>query len=509
MAERRGGRQRPANSETPRSHAYRQLRHPFAPQSVFSDDAIANIHAMALRLLSELGLKILHPEARALFKSAGALVDEASEMVRIGPELVAESLAIAPRSILMRAANPAREQRFEPGALLFSPGSGCPNVQDRLRGRRAGSLEAFHETLKLQQHFDVIHIFGPSAEPQDIASNLRHLAMTRAQMVLGDKPMFIYARGRGQTMQSLEMMRIGLDLSEEDFSRGVWANTVINTNSPRQIDVPMAEGLIDFARMGQLAIITPFCLAGAMAPITIAGALTLQHAEALGAITLSQLAKAGAPVAYGGFASNVDMKSGAPAFGTPAHIKLSIGSGQLARYIGLPWRSAAGAASNTADMQAAGETHMALWAALQANATLTIHSAGWLEGGLTFGYEKFINDIEALQTLAELCQPTPEDDDSLGWAALSDVPPGGHFFATEHTMRRYKTAFYQPLVADLSNHGNWAETGCLTATERATPVWQAVLDDFKRPSAAAEIAARLAPYIEAQTKAGGAAPVGG
>lgn len=509
MTTRRGGRNRSPETESPRSHSYRNLRHPFAPQRVFSDDAIANIHAMALRVLSELGLKILHPEARTILKSAGALVDEATQMVRIGPELVTQSLATAPRSIRMRAANPAREQVFEQGAMLFSPGSGCPNVQDRLRGRRTGSLDTYLETLKLQQHFDVIHLFGPSAEPQDVALNLRHLAMTRGQLTLGDKPMFIYARSRGQTMQSLEMIRIGLGLDEDDFASGVWANTVINTNSPRQLDVPMAEGLIDFARMGQLAIVTPFCLAGAMAPITIAGALTLQHAEALGAITLSQMTRAGAPVAYGGFASNVDMKSGAPTFGTPAQIKLSIGSGQLARHIGLPWRSAAGAASNTADMQAAGETHMALWAALQANATLTIHAAGWLEGGLTFGYEKFINDIEALQTLAELCQPTPEDDDSLGWSALADVAPGGHFFATEHTMQRYKSAFYEPLVADLSNVGIWAENGSKTATERATPIWQEILEEFKRPKSAPEIADRLAPYLEATTRAGGAAPTSG
>ena len=269
----------------------------------------------------------------------------------------------------------------------------------------------------------------------------RHYSMTATQLVHGDKPMFIYARGRRQVAESFELIRLGLDLAETDFTDGVWASTVINTNSPRQIDIPMAEGLIDFARAGQMSIITPFCLAGAMAPVTVAGALVLQHAEALAAITLAQLAQSGAPVAYGGFASNVDMKSGSPSFGTPEHIKLSIGSGQLARHIGLPWRSASGAASNTADMQAAGETHMGLWAALQANATLTVHAAGWLEGGLSFGYEKFINDIEALQTIAELCAKTPEDEASLGWAALADVDPGGHFFATEHTMQRYRDAF--------------------------------------------------------------------
>ncbi len=498
------------DTKTPlRSAAYQQLRHPFAPQQVFSEDGVANIHAMALRALAELGIKILLPEARQIFAKAGALVDEDTQMVRIGADLVSEALRTSPRSIRMRAANPAREQMFEPGAMMFSPGSGCPNTIDALRGRRPGNLESYQETLKLVQSFDIIHILGPSAEPQDIAPHLRHYDLMRSQMCLSDKPLFIYARGRAQVSESLEMIALAHGLDEAEMRNGSWAYSVINTNSPRQIDIPMAMGIIDMARAGQLSIMTPFCLAGAMAPITISGALVLQHAEALAAITLAQLAAPGAPVAYGGFASNVDMKSGSPAFGTPAHMKLTIGSGQLARYIGLPWRSAAGAASNTADMQAAGENHMGLWAAMQANATLTIHSAGWLEGGLSFGYEKFINDVEGLQQLAEMCSPVPEDTESLGWDALQDVDPGGHFFATQHTMDRYRDAFYEPLVADLSNHGAWIDAGSKTSTQRATDVWQQVLQDYVPPASAKGVADRLADYIETRTKAGGAPPTDG
>ena len=268
----------------------------------------------------------------------------------------------------------------------------------------------------------------------------------------------------------------------------------------------MAEGLIDFARAGQLSIVTPFCLAGAMAPVTVAGALVLQHAEALGAIALTQLAKPGAPVSEGGFGSNVDMKSGAPAFGTPEHMKMSIGSGQLARHIGLPWRSAGGSASNAADMQAAGENHMSLWASTLANATLTIHAAGWLEGGLTFGYEKFINDIEALQTLAEMATPPEVDADSLGWDALTDVEPGGHFFATQHTMDRYATAFYEPLVADLANFGTRAEAGGKSSDSRATGIWQGLLESYQSPEGSAERADRVAGYIADGKARGGARP---
>lgn len=485
---------------------YQHLRHPFTAQKVLSEDAVAAIHDMALRLLEDLGLRVLLPEARAIYASGGAIVDEGTEMVRIGRDMVEASLATAPKSIRMRAPNPERELVYEEGALIFSPAGGCPNATDRIRGRRPGNLATFEETLKLHQSFDVIHKLGPSAEPQDVPAHLRHYAMMRGQLTLSDKPLFVYARGRGQIEDSFEMIRLAMGLSEDDFTDGAWATTVINTNSPRQLDKPMAEGIIDFARAGQLSIITPFCLAGAMAPVTVEGALVLQHAECLAGITLAQLVKPGAPVSYGGFSSNVDMKSGAPAFGTPTHIRLAIGTGQLARHVGLPWRSAAGSASNVADMQAAGENHMGLWANLVANATLTVHSAGWLEGGLTFGYEKFINDIEALQIIAELCTPLASTSGDLGWEALTDVQPGGHFFATSHTMDRFSTAFYAPLVADLSNHGSWSAAGERTSTERATTIWQNVLAEFEPPEGAVARGHRIARFIADRSAAGGAPP---
>ena len=482
---------------------YVHLTHPFTPQSVFSADAVAALHDAALGVLEREGMKILLPEARAIFADAGARVAE--DMVFIGRDIVATALATAPRGWRMRAAGPGRERMYAPGQLLFGPGAGCPNATDLARGRRPGTLRDYEETLALQQSFDVIHILGPSVEPQDVAAPLRHYAMMRAQITRADKPMFVYARGRAQVAESLQMIRLGLGLSDADWGDGVWAYTVINTNSPRQLDIPMAQGIIDFARAGQASIITPFCLAGAMAPVTVAGALVLQHAEALAGIALAQLAQAGAPVSYGGFSSNVDMRSGAPAFGTPEHLKLQIGSGQLARHIGLPWRSGSGAASNAADMQAAQETTHTLWGAMLAQATLVIHAAGWLEGGLSFGYEKFINDIEALQTLAEMCVTPGATVEDMALDALAEVAPGGHFFGAAHTMERYDGAFYAPLVADLSNHGQWSEHGALRSDQRATAIWQRVLADFKPPAHGEAAAARLAQFIADRTAAGGAA----
>ena len=486
--------------------AYMRMQNPFAPQLAYSQDRIEAMHEGALRVLEELGIRVLLDEARQILRAAGALVDEDSQMVRIGRDIVAAALASAPRSIRLRAANPAREQDYALGSMLFMAGAGCPNAYDRERGRRPGDLTGYLETLRLQQVFDVIHMHGPSVEPQDVPIHLRHYAMMKGQLENCDKPLFVYARGRHQVEESFEMIRLARGLDEAGFTDGVWATTVINSNSPRQLDIPMSRGIIDFARAGQMSIITPFCLAGAMAPITVAGALMLQHAEALAGITLSQMAKPGAPVSYGGFLSNVDMKSGSPAFGTPEHIRACIGSGQLARHIGLPWRSATGAASNTADAQGATETVMALWGAVLGGATVTVHAAGWLEGGLTLGYEKFILDIEALQTIAELARPAPADDAALGFDAIAEVQPGGHFFAAAHTMERYQTAFYRPLVADLSNHGSWTEAGALRADERATAIWRQKLAEFTPPAACEGVAARLEDFVRRRSESGGARP---
>ncbi|WP_217576084.1 trimethylamine methyltransferase family protein [Mesorhizobium sp. GbtcB19] len=505
--ERRRGRTGEAGSESSRHPNYRALKNPFLPQPVLSDDQVAAIHDTALRVLEELGIKVLLPEARATYARAGALVDEDSQMVRLGRDIVTAALATAPKSIQALAGARERDLMLELGSMTFLAGAGAPNVTDLERGRRPGSLAAYEELTKLIQHFDVLHMLCPSIEPQDIDNRFRHYAVNRAQLTLSDKFPFVFARGTPQVDDSFEMIRLARGLSQDEFQAGAYCYTVINTNSPRQLDIPMAQGIIDFARAGQVSIITPFCLAGAMAPITVAGALTLQHAEALAGLTLAQIVRAGSPVVYGSFSSNVDMKSGAPAFGTPEHIKATLGAGQLARFTGLPWRSGGGSAANISDVQAAHETQFALWGSVLAGATVCIHSAGWLEGGLSVSYEKLITDIEALQTVAELCATTPGDADAIGFEAIAEVQPGGHFFSAAHTMARYRTAFYEPLVADWSNFGNWTEAGSKTATERATGIWKRILADFQPPQSAAAAVGVLDEFIAKRTEEGGAAPV--
>jgi len=499
-------RAKPGPAGACRTTDYKRLRNPFTPQPAFTEDRVQAMHHSALRILEDLGMRVLLPEARRLFARAGALVDDDAGMVRIGRDIVDAALQSAPRSYRLHAGNAARDIVCEPGALNFQAGSGCPNVTDMTRGRRPGTLVDFEQVLKVTQGFDVLHQNGPHVEPQDVPAHLRHYAFTRSQLALTDKHSFVYARGRAQVLDCFEMLRLAFELDEERFLREPWCTTIVNTNSPRQIDVPMAQALIDFARHGQHSIVTPFCLAGAMAPVTEAGALTLQHAEALAAIVLTQLARPGAPVMYGGFSSNVDMRSGAPAFGTPEHVKMQLGAGQLARCIGLPWRSAAGTASNLADAQGAGETAMSLWGAMLAGATYIVHCAGWLEGGLTFGFEKMICDLEVVQGLAELCTPASADDDAIGMDALAEVQPGGHFFSTAHTMKRYRTAFYEPLVSDTANFGTWSEAGARDAIRRAHDVWQARLVGYTPPPACAGVAERLEPFIERRSREGGAAP---
>jgi trimethylamine--corrinoid protein Co-methyltransferase len=472
----------------------------------FSDDHIAKMHDAALGILENNGIKVLLPEARRLFAAAGAKIDEPNEMVWIGREIVEAAITSAPNSFEIKGGIPDRDIRLELGNLLFQPGAGAPHATDLVKGRRPGSLSDFNDLTRLTQHFDVLHMMPPLVEPQDIAPNIRHYAMMKSQMTLSDKVPFVFSRGTPQIEQSFEILKDFRGVGDDEFAATPYCYTIINTNSPRQIDIPMAQGLIDFAKASQVSIVTPFTLMGAMAPITVAGAITLSHAEALAAITLTQLTNPGAPVCYGTFTSNVDMKSGAPVFGTPEHFRASLAAGQLARMLGLPWRSASGSAANLNDVQSANETQFGTWGCLMAGTTVVIHAAGWLEGGLTVSYEKLITDVEVLQMVAELCIAGDAGAD-LGLDAIQDVQPGGHFFGTPHTMERYQTEFYTPLVSDYSNFGTWEERGSLDASERAKTIWQDILAEPSKVAVDDTKLGQMNDYIERAIAAGGAAPV--
>jgi len=495
-----------AGAHPPRSNRYRHLVNPFEPVRIFSDDQVESIHLAALGILERQGMRVLSPRGRTLLAAAGAQVDEATQMVRLDPGMVAAALTTVPREVNLVARNPERTCRVGGRHVIFAPVAGPPSASDLERGKRSGTLADYRELTRLAQAFDVIHVLGQMTEPGDAPVHERHLDTTLAQLTLGDKPLNIYSRGVGQLSDCFAMIRIAHGIDADTFRREPRCYSICNTNSPLQLDLPMTDGIIEFALNGQLMIVTPFTLAGAMAPITIAGALTLAHAEALFGITLNQIARAGAPVMYGSFTSNVDMKSGSPAFGTPEYAKAAFGAGQLARRIGVPWRCSSATAGNAPDAQAAYESQMSLWGALLGGCHFVLHAAGWLEGGLTASYEKFILDVEMLQMFAELFQTVPVSSDDIGTDAVAEVGPGGHFFSTPHTMQRYRDAFYTPLVSDWRNYGQWYDDGAKTATQRASKVWQNTLAAFQPPAMDPAVSEALEAFVTRRRSEGGAPP---
>jgi trimethylamine--corrinoid protein Co-methyltransferase len=299
------------------------------------------------------------------------------------------------------------------------------------------------------------------------------------------------------------MICIARGITKEQLKREPSLFSIVNSNSPLRLDGPMLQGLMEMARHGQPVVLTPFTLSGAMAPVTIAGALAQQNAEALAGITLIQIVAPGVPAMYGGFTSNVDMKSGAPAFGTPEYARAAMAGGQLARRYGFPYRSSNACAANAVDAQAAYESEMSIWGAVMGGVNMMLHGAGWMEGGLVASFEKFILDVEMLQMMGEFLQPLEVTDDTLGLEAMTDVGPGGHFFGTAHTMARYETAFYSPILSDWRNYESWRLAGAQTAEQRANAIWKQALAEFQPPPLDPAIVEALEAFVAKRKEEGG------
>ncbi|MBW2493214.1 MAG: trimethylamine methyltransferase family protein, partial [Deltaproteobacteria bacterium] len=459
-----------------------QLRLRYDPIEVLSTDQIHAIHETALTVLEEVGMRVLEPRARGLLAAAGCAIDETAMQVRFDRALVEELVAKAPAEFELTARNPARKLQLGGRNAIFSSVGGPAYCSDLDRGRRSGSYAEMCDYIKLVQSINVIHQEGGGGfEALDRPATTRHLDLYYAQTTLLDKNWQPWGLGTDCVIDALEMMAISLGTSREALVDRPVFSCVINTNSPLQLDIPMAQGLIALAEHGQAVVVTPFTLAGAMSPVTLAGALAQQHAEALAGIALCQIVRPGTPVMYGGFTSNVDMKSGSPAFGTPEYAKAAQASGQLARHVGVPFRSSNVTASNLADAQAAYESMMSLWGALMGGAHLIEHAAGWLEGGLTASFEKLILDAEMLQMVAEYFTPIEVSKETLALDAIREVGPAGHFFGTAHTLERYESAFYVPLVSNWENFETFTERGRLDATGRANQIWKRLLADYEQP----------------------------
>jgi trimethylamine--corrinoid protein Co-methyltransferase len=475
---------------------WQHVENPYPPMQLLDEERMERLHDTSMRILSELGIRVMSEKVMDLFAKAGAIVDRENSTIRIDESLVTEALRAVPSSFTLTSRSPAKQVRLGGNSLVFGLVAGPPNVHDRINGRRQGNLPDYQNFIRLAHHFNAIHIIGNQVvAPMELPANSRHLDTYYANLTLSDLSFHCTAIGRARAMDGINMMAITRGITVEEMRASPGVTTIISINSPRLFDDAMAEGLIAMAEHGQPVTVTPFTLMGAMTPVTLAAALCQQNAEALFGIVLTQLVNPGTPVMYGAFTSNVDMKSGAPAFGTPENAKANIVAGQLARRYNLPYRTSNANASNVVDLQAAYETEMATWGAVLGGANLIYHAAGWLEGGLTASYEKLVLDVEILQNMMEFLRPLPFQEDDLGFEAIKSVPAGGHFFGAEHTMSRYTTAFYQPMLSNWQNHGSWQEAGGKDALERATELWQQALRDYEEPVMDAAIKEELDAYV--------------
>jgi len=477
-----------------------------APVEPLRPEGVAAIHDGAMRILEEIGIEFLNDEAIGILREAGCTIDGTN--VRMGRDFVMEMLAKAPSAFTITPRNPERTLTIGGRNMVFGNVSSPPNVWDMAAGKRPGTRQTCADLIRLSQYFNCIHFIGGyPVEPVDIHASVRHLDVLYDKLTLSDKVAHAYSLGRERVEDVMEMVRIAGGLSDAEFEATPRMYTNINSTSPLKHDFPMLDGYMRCVRRGQATVVTPFTLAGAMAPVTLAGAVAQSLAEGLCAIALAQYIRPGAPCAFGTFTSNVDMKSGAPAFGTPEYMRATQMTGQMARFYGLPLRSSGVCAANVPDAQATWETSNSLWAAVQSGTHMVYHAAGWLEGGLIASPEKFIMDCEMLQQFQRYFDPmlTATTPDDIALDAIAEVGGDGHFFGLQHTQDRYTTAFYQPFLSDWRNYEGWEIAGGLWTHERAHLMYKQILAEFEAPPLDEGIREELADFV-ARRKAEGGAP---
>ena len=473
-----------------------RVSNPYAPFELLAAEQIEAIHETSLRMLEEIGVELMSGAARAVLRARGATVEESTGVVKLDRGIVEWALSQAPSSFTLTSRNPQKQLVIGGRNVAFGLVAGPPFVHDFERGRRAGNYADYCDFIRLAHYFNAIHLIGNQVcAPVELPANSRHLDAYRANLVYSDLAYHCTAIGAGRARDGIEMMAISRGLTAEQMAASPGVLTIISVNSPRRFDEAMADGLMMMAQFGQPVVVTPFTLMGAMAPVSLAGALAQQNAEVLFGLVLAQAVRPGTPVMYGAFTSNVDMRSGAPAFGTPENAKANIASGQLARRYRLPYRTSNASASNVADAQGAYETQMSLWGAMLGHGNLVYHAAGWQEGGLVASFEKLILDVEMLQMMIEFLKPIEVNEAELGLEAQREVSPGGHFFGAAHTMQRYETAFYQPLVSNWQSYENWQASGGKDATQRATSVWRRALADYTPPPLDAAVLEAIDAYV--------------
>lgn len=502
MPAREGGRRRARGSNRPGRSAGQLpepigvFRNPLPPVELLGADDLNRLIDAAFVVLQDSGLEFLSARCLDILENDGCNVDRETGVARMDRATVEHFVALAPESFTVHGRNPDRNTVVGGNHVNFNTVGSPPNINDLDNGRRPGTYAALVDLVKLNHALGACHTMGGSiVEPMDLPVPTRHLDNAYAILKYTDRSAFVRTVSEFRARDAIEMVAIARGVSLDQLRSECSLLTSFNVNSPRRVDEELLDGLLCFGEYGQAVAVTPFTLAGAMSPVTVAGALVQQTAEALGVIALAQMANPGAPVLFGGFTSNVDMKSGAPAFGTPEYVKAVLIGGQIARYFKLPYRSSNVNASNCVDAQSTYESAMSLWAVIMGHANIVHHGLGWLEGGLSASMEKCVIDAEMIRQWIAALAPMDMSDEALGVAAIAGVEPGGHFFGEQHTLDRFETAFYQPMVSDWRNFESWEESGSKTATERANIVWKQMLDAYEEPAMDETVDEALKDYM--------------
>ncbi|MBM1218809.1 trimethylamine methyltransferase family protein [Ponticoccus sp. SC2-23] len=461
---------------------------------VLTEEALEIIEHNAETVLEEIGVNFVdNPAALDRWRAAGA--DVTGERVRIPRGLARQLCSTAPSRFVQHARNPERSVEIGGKSLVLAPVYGPPFVSDMEGGRRYATIEDFRNFVKLGYMSKWLHHSGGTVcEPTDVAVNKRHLDMLHAHMTLSDKPFMGSVTEPSRAQDSVDMA--GLLFGEEFVQQNTVMTSLININSPLTFDGIMMGALEVYARNNQAAIISPFIVGGAMAPVSVAGTLTQVLAETLAGIAYSQLVRAGAPVIMGAFVTSIDMNSGAPTFGTPEAAHITYGAGQLARRLGLPYRSAgAFCGSKLPDAQAAYETANSLNMGLLSGVNFMLHACGWLEGGLVASFEKFVMDADQLGALHHLARGVAHDENAQAMDAIREVGPGGHYLGCAHTQANFKSAFWRSEVFDYKPFETWSEEGAQDTMALAATRVRKLLATYQQPALDPGIAEALDHFV--------------
>ncbi len=460
---------------------------------ILDEAALAELERGWRRIVSELGIDFLHPEALEIFKEAGQEVE--GDVVRFDPDWILEQVAKAPAEFDLQARNPERTVHIGGNHMVFSAVYGCPFVREGDE-RREATYDDFQNLVKLAQSYPQLDSPGGTiCEPNDRPLDSRHLDMVFALLTLSDKPFMGSVTSGPNAVDTIAMAE--MVFGRESLEQTPAIISLINVNSPLRYDDRMLSALLEYAKAGQATVITPFLLMGAMSPVSIAATLAQQVGEALAGIALVQTIRPGCPVVFGSFLSNTDMQSGSPSFGTPESAIGLLCTGQIARHYNLPFRGGGALTSSQAvDAQAGYESMMSLWPTFLAGTNFVMHSAGWLESALVSCYEKFVVDVEQLRMLHAAFEPLKIDEETLAYSAHQEVGQGGHFLGAVHTLERFRECFYRPLVSSTENFERWKKNGANDTAARANEIWKKTLEEYEKPPIEADLEAELKAFVD-------------